>query len=127
MPVKSMIKNGKRYVLVPEAEYQRLSEPPLPSLPVSRADGTTNAIEFMRASIARSLIQDRRSAGLSQQQLAKLAGVRQETISRIESSKHTATVEVIRKLDAAIRKASKGTRGRATSATTARVGIEKAA
>jgi transcriptional regulator with XRE-family HTH domain len=43
------------------------------------------------------------AAGLSRQQLAKLAGVRQETISRIESGKHPATVRVIDKLEKAVR------------------------
>ena len=77
-----------------------------PTLPLVDPDGTSNAIDFARASIARSLIADRRTAGLSQQQLPKLAHVRQETISRIESGKHTATVRVIDKLDKAIRRAS---------------------
>jgi transcriptional regulator with XRE-family HTH domain len=36
-----------------------------------------------------------RQAGLSQQQLADLAHVRQETISRIESAKHTVTPRVL--------------------------------
>ena len=79
------------------------------------ADGTTNAIEFARASIARRLIADRKEAGLSQQQLAKLAHVRQETISRIESGKQTATVRVIDKLDKAIRRAASQVRRRRAS------------
>jgi DNA-binding XRE family transcriptional regulator len=77
-----------------------------PPFPHVATDGTSDAIEFARASIARRLIADRRNAGLSQQQLAKLAGVRRETISRIESGKQTATVRVIDKLDKAIRRAA---------------------
>jgi hypothetical protein len=46
-------------------------------LPPAAPDGITNAIDFARAAIARQLIADRRSAGLSQQELGKLAGVRQ--------------------------------------------------
>src|ERR1700675_1478901 len=84
------------------AMYYNDQGPPFP--PVD-ADATSNAIDFARAAIARRLIADRRSAGLSQQQLGKLAGVRQETISRIESGKQTATVRVIDKLDQAIRRA----------------------
>ena len=74
-------------------------------MPAVDADGNSNAIEFMRASIARRLNHDRRAAGLSQRRLAEMSGVREETISRIESGKHTATVRVIDKLDKAIRKA----------------------
>jgi DNA-binding XRE family transcriptional regulator len=99
-------RNGKRFVLVPVEEYERLTDQALPPLPPADKDGNCNAIEFARATIARTLIRDRRAAGLSQQQLAKQAGVRQETISRIESGKHTATVQVIDKLDRAIRSAA---------------------
>ncbi len=129
--------HGKKFALVPWAEYRRLSrqvaeegdstkscspaarrratrpgepKPPvgdqaLPPWPPVDADGTSNALESARVSIARTLIQDRRAAGLSQQRLSELAGVRQETISRIESGKHTATVRVIDKLDKALRRA----------------------
>jgi predicted transcriptional regulator len=86
-----------------------MSTSELPDFPPVDAEGNSNAIEFARAAIARRLIRDRREIGLSQQQLAKLAGVRQETISRIESGRHTATLRVIEKLERAIRKTSTST------------------
>jgi len=58
-------------------------------------------------SIARSLAQDRQAAGLSQQELARLAGVRQETISRIESGKHSPTVRTVEKIDRILQAALK--------------------
>jgi len=109
-------RGGRRFVLLPVAEYERLIEragprpqalppqqqAPLPPLPPVAADGTCDAIEFARASIARKLNAERTAAGLSQHELARLAGVRQETISRIESGKHTATVRVMQKLERAL-------------------------
>jgi DNA-binding XRE family transcriptional regulator len=105
MALNTITRNGRRYVLVPADEYERLSGDSLPGLPPVDADGTSDAIEFARAAIARRLVSDRHAAGLSQQRLAKLAGVRQETISRIESGKQTATVRVLDSLDKAIRRA----------------------
>ena len=106
MTLDTITRKGRKFVLVPIEEYEQSNGAALPPLPPVDADGTSNAIDFARASIARRLITDRRAAGLSQQRLAKLAHVRQETISRIESGKHTATVRIIDKLDKAIRRAA---------------------
>jgi len=101
--------NGKRYVVVEEDRYQHLIDlSELPSLPDADKYGNYPAIEYARASIARSIILDRKALGLTQQELARLAGVRQETISRLESGKHTATPRTVDKIDKALRKASRG-------------------
>jgi hypothetical protein len=52
----------------------------VPPLPTPDKHGNFEAFAFMRASIARTLIRDRRAAGMTQTQLAKLARVRQETM-----------------------------------------------
>ena len=69
-------------------------------------------MEYTRIAIARDLIRDRKAAGLSQQQLAELAGVRQETISRLETGKHTAGTKTIQKLTQAIERRQKRKRSR---------------
>ena len=51
--------------------------------------GRRSAAAYILASIAREVLADRKAAGLSQQELARRAGIRQETLSRIESGKHT--------------------------------------
>jgi DNA-binding XRE family transcriptional regulator len=101
---------GRRFVLIEEREYERLCRQAgetkdvdgLPPLPRPDAHGRYPAIEYARVSLARDLIRDRRALGMSQQQLADLAGVRQETLSRIETGKHTATVRTIDKITNAL-------------------------
>ena len=57
--MQTIHRNGKRFVLVPFDDYQRLTAA-LPPLPPAAADGSRDAIEFARASIARWLILERR-------------------------------------------------------------------
>lgn len=102
MPAQMVEVQGVRMVILPETEYQCLlaeANENLPSYPPEDENGGMPALEFARVSIARSLIEDRRKAGLSQAQLAKLAGVRQETISRIESAKVSVTPATMAKID----------------------------
>src|SRR5436853_4450710 len=100
---------GRRFVLLPEGEYDRLCskasetvpliDDDLPPLPKPDKQGNFPAIEYARISLARDIVRDRRAAGLTQQELARLAGTRQETISRIESGRYTASVKLVDKID----------------------------
>jgi DNA-binding XRE family transcriptional regulator len=74
----------------------------LPPLPNPDKHGRFPALAYARASLARDLVRDRKGVGLSQQRLADLAGIRQETLSRIESGKHTATPATVDKIMRAI-------------------------
>lgn len=102
--------DGKRFVVIPESEYERLcreageaaDDGDLPAFPEPDEDGCFPALEYTRISIARDLIRGRKSVGLSQQKLADLAGVRQETISRLESGKHTPSPRTIERIESAI-------------------------
>lgn len=106
---------GQRFVLLPEAEYDRLCakasetvpviDDDLPPLPKPDREGRFPAVEYARVSLARDIIRDRRAAGLTQQELATLAGTRQETISRIESGNYTASHRTIDRIDRALHKA----------------------
>lgn len=114
--IQQVVKMGdKRYVLVEQDEFRRLqrlaqkaetimeaASSALPAYPPADKKGNRPAAEFARVSIARRLIEQRSAAGLTQQELAKLSGLRQETISRLESGKHSPTVRTIDRILAAI-------------------------
>ncbi len=98
---------GKHFVLLPEPEYDRLcrqageatvEDDRLPPLPKPDKHGRFPALQYARISLARDIIRDRKGVGLSQQRLADLAGIRQETLSRIETGRHTASQKTIDKI-----------------------------
>jgi transcriptional regulator with XRE-family HTH domain len=70
-------------------------------MPKADKNGNYPAIEAIRVSIARKLILARRAAGLSQAEVARRAGIRAETLNRIEKAKvsaDAATVESVEKV-----------------------------
>jgi DNA-binding XRE family transcriptional regulator len=99
---------GRWFVLLEESEYERLCREAgeavnlnadvLPPFPKPDRRGRYPALEYARVSLARDLIRARMGVGLSQQQLADLAGLRQETLSRIETAKHTPTPQTVDKI-----------------------------
>ncbi|HEX5472381.1 MAG TPA: helix-turn-helix transcriptional regulator [Lacipirellulaceae bacterium] len=101
--------DGKPYVILPRDEYDRLTTlakaADLPPLPEANASGNYPAVEYALASLARKIIRDRVAAGLSQRELALRAGVRVETLCRIETGKCTPSVASIDKIDRALRQA----------------------
>jgi DNA-binding XRE family transcriptional regulator len=99
---------GQTYVLLEREEYDRLATlakaAELPELPKPDAAGTVPAVEYARASLARKIIRDRVAAGLSQKELARRAGIRVETLCRIETGKHTPSIPTIDRIDRALRR-----------------------
>jgi ribosome-binding protein aMBF1 (putative translation factor) len=77
-------------------------------LPDVDAKGNYPAVEYLRASIARDIIRDRAAAGLSQKELAHLAGIRVETLCRIETGKHTPSVATVDKIERALKNSKTG-------------------
>jgi DNA-binding XRE family transcriptional regulator len=112
MVASTFTMHGKRFVILPETEYRRLRESRrgksaedewgLPPLPAKLASGNYPAMEYARAVTARDLIRSRRALGLSQAELAHKAGVRVETLNRIERAKMNASPAVMEKLDAVL-------------------------
>lgn len=103
--------DGREYVILARDEYDRLTGlarvAEMPALPEPDADGNYPAVDYARASIARDVVRERAELGLSQRDLARLAGVRVETLCRIETGKHTASTATLAKLDRALARAGK--------------------
>lgn len=106
MDVQRLELGGREYVIVPREEYDRLRGlariAELPALPAADRTGNFPAAEYARASIARDIVRARVEAGLSQRELAKRAGVRVETLCRIETGKQTPSTATIAKLERAL-------------------------
>jgi DNA-binding XRE family transcriptional regulator len=102
MNVKRMTVDGKRVVILDEAEYDRLMikadefEPPMPE---PNAEGNYPALEAIRADLALRIIRHRRKAGLTQAELARRAGIRPESLNRIEQGRVDPSVRTIEKID----------------------------
>ena len=94
-----------RPATAPDAELAAIEGPDVP--PIAK-DGTCEALPFLRASIARDIIRERRSRGLTQAQLAKLAGIRQEILSRLESGRHKPNVRIVERIEAALKRKHRG-------------------
>ncbi len=108
--MQTIILDGKPYVLLPREEYDSLATrakaAELPELPPPDAEGRYPAVAYARASLARKIIRDRAAAGLSQRELAKLAGISVEHLCRIETGKHTPSLATIDKIDRALNRAA---------------------
>ncbi|MGA2439548.1 MAG: helix-turn-helix transcriptional regulator [Tepidisphaeraceae bacterium] len=85
---------GKQFVVIERKEFERLTGRPintggpLPPLPAPDANGNYPAIAYGRALLARRIVAARNRARWTQAELARRAGVRKETIHRIEAGKN---------------------------------------
>jgi len=96
-------------VIVPREDFERLEKlarvAELPPLPEPDAHRTFPAAEYARASIARTIVRARARAGWSQRQLAERAGIRVETLCRIEKGRTTPNTATIARIDRVLRSA----------------------
>jgi HTH-type transcriptional regulator/antitoxin HipB len=100
--------NGRRVVILPQGEYERLKERAdewEPLMPEPDANGNYPAVEALRVSLARKIIRHRRRLGLTQADLARRAGIRPETLNRIEQGRNTPAVATVEKIDRALTEA----------------------
>jgi ribosome-binding protein aMBF1 (putative translation factor) len=110
---------GEKYAVVPMKDYQKLvsrsgskqaareEDDSLPPMPSRRPNGDYPAIEAARVSIARDVIHSRKAVGLGQAELARRAGIRVETLNRIERAKVTADVATMKKIERALSAAAR--------------------
>jgi transcriptional regulator with XRE-family HTH domain len=95
---------NRKFVLVPESEYRRWvkdTETPL-----------RDAVDFAKAGIGRDLKRKREKAGLTQSQVAAKAGIRMETLSRLENGHGNPTVGTVRRILRALGERTSGRDGR---------------
>jgi transcriptional regulator with XRE-family HTH domain len=71
-------------------------------LPTADRHGNYPAAESLTVLMARQILQRRKALGLSQRELAERAGVRNETLCRLETGKHAPTTRTIDKIDRAL-------------------------
>ena len=91
--------DGIRYVILRESAFDYLCEKA--GVCHSRApadEPPEGSLNLDRASLAEKLVRRRQAAGLSQAELARRAGVRPETLNRIERGRTTPDFATVRKL-----------------------------
>lgn len=101
--------NGKQFVVIEREEFERLTGKPveagdpLPPLPARDANGNYPAIAYGRALLARRIVAARKKARWSQAELARQAGVRKETIHRIEAGKNNPDESTFGRIEKALK------------------------
>lgn len=90
--------DGVWYVIVREDEFLALTQTPKQKM----KNDSLDALDISGQRLADRLLQRRQEANLTQKDLAKLAGVRVETLNRIEKARTTPDFKTIRKLVNAI-------------------------
>lgn len=109
---QTLVLDGKEYVILKRQEYDAIrAELPdsLPPLPEPDDEGLTPAIEYGRALLARKIIRRREALGMTQTALARAAGLRVETLNRVERGKVNPDAKTLNKIMRALDKAEADT------------------
>jgi ribosome-binding protein aMBF1 (putative translation factor) len=96
--------DGMRYVIIRASIFEKICRRAEISLPpVSDEEKTISpGFDLDRDTLAEKLVRRRRASGLSQADLARRAGIRPETLNRIERGRTTPDFATIRKLVEAV-------------------------
>lgn len=97
--------DGREYVLVPRQAWETISSRALTratSQPDRGREDGSLTIGDVRRSLARRVSLRRQAAGWTQRELARRAGVRVETISRIENGLHMPGPRTSQKIETAL-------------------------
>jgi DNA-binding XRE family transcriptional regulator len=106
---------GKPMVMLDEETYElllRKADLWEPDLPATDAQGNYPALEALAVLQARDILRTRRKLGLSQVELARRAGIRPETLNRIEQGRNRPSVPTMAKIDRALTVAVKRDKSR---------------
>ena len=97
---RSVELDGVRYVILRESIFELLCQKAsiMIDAPTSGEDTASSDFDLDQPSLADKLVRRRRAAGLSQAELARRAGVRAETLNRIERGRTTPDFATVRKL-----------------------------
>ena len=101
--------DGVRYVILRESVFQVLCRQANIEIGDSPAGdgGRSSEFDLDQPDLAKKLVRRRRASGLSQAELARRAGVRPETLNRIERGRTTPDFATIRKLVVAMNAAER--------------------
>lgn len=89
-PLQKIHLGRRSFYIVPRSHYIQLLR--------EARQGFVDAAEYTRASIGRDLRRKRRKAGMTQAEVATRAGIRTETLSRLESGIGNPTVGTLRRI-----------------------------
>jgi DNA-binding XRE family transcriptional regulator len=111
MIARNVTMNGKQYVLVPRRQWEALTrnrgaKGGLVKMPPPLRDGSFT-LQHVRISLASKMSARRKAVGLTQAQLARLARVRVETISRLENGLHMPSIRTFDRIERALSRSAK--------------------
>ena len=95
--------NGRPVVILDQADYERLQEKASKWELLLKEPDANHTVEGFRAALARKILRHRRQLGLTQVAFARRAGIRPETLNRLENRKHTPSMATVEKIERALK------------------------